>query len=488
MAVALLLCEDHPKWAHFSSRCEALLGVAIDVFECYDRRLPCIDDYDAYLVSGSHYGVSDDLPWMHGLAAFMRAVEARPEKRLVAICFGHQLMAHAFGGRVTAMPRFSFGVDSLQCTSHAWSLLGIPRGATVTLLKSHGDAVEHYGTSVPLRVLATSETSKYEVVLVGTHWNMMGVQGHPELLADDLRDCIAPALAARNVDVSNGLGCIDSTTAQDAHMKGAIRRFLVGESRFGPTASTIVSYVAYTGHLAFFQMEAGAPSLDLVGLVASTSAMALVYIADRSIVQEEDASADHAHLRHARSRHLWPTVCAATLAWSTCAYLRPIVLLRAICASALCIWYAVPIPGVGRRLKCLFPGSKNMFVGAVHAYWTYACFDTQPAPGSVLWFLAGIGPTMSTSFMDVKDVLGDRRAGVVTLPTVLGPRRALQTLAAVYHILACVAGATGYVVFAATYAMHTLAMLWFASRRQTPTLLFVCASWSVPLALRVLLS
>jgi GMP synthase-like glutamine amidotransferase len=56
------------------------------------------EDHGAYLVTGSSAGVYDDLPWIDPLKRFL--VDARGKAKLVGICFGHQIMAEAFGGRV----------------------------------------------------------------------------------------------------------------------------------------------------------------------------------------------------------------------------------------------------------------------------------------------------------------------------------------------------------------------------------------------------
>lgn len=54
--------------------------------------------FDAFLITGSPAGVYDDLPWIARLIAFLRELD--PRTRLVGICFGHQVMAQAFGGEV----------------------------------------------------------------------------------------------------------------------------------------------------------------------------------------------------------------------------------------------------------------------------------------------------------------------------------------------------------------------------------------------------
>jgi len=57
---------------------------------------PAIEE--AYLITGSPAGVYEPLPWIAALMDFLRSVP--PETPLVGICFGHQAMASAFGGRV----------------------------------------------------------------------------------------------------------------------------------------------------------------------------------------------------------------------------------------------------------------------------------------------------------------------------------------------------------------------------------------------------
>jgi GMP synthase-like glutamine amidotransferase len=65
--------------------------------------LPDLGDAQAWLVTGSPAGVYDDLPWIESLKGFIRA--AKGKAKLLGICFGHQLMAEAFGGRVTKSER-----------------------------------------------------------------------------------------------------------------------------------------------------------------------------------------------------------------------------------------------------------------------------------------------------------------------------------------------------------------------------------------------
>lgn len=55
------------------------------------------DTCDAYLITGSPKGVYDEERWIGQLQEFIRAAYAA-RRKLVGICFGHQILAHALGG------------------------------------------------------------------------------------------------------------------------------------------------------------------------------------------------------------------------------------------------------------------------------------------------------------------------------------------------------------------------------------------------------
>ena len=63
--------------------------------------LPKPESFDGYVIMGSRHSVYDDLPWIAPLRDFVREVTSR-KIPLVGICFGHQIMAEALGGKVSA--------------------------------------------------------------------------------------------------------------------------------------------------------------------------------------------------------------------------------------------------------------------------------------------------------------------------------------------------------------------------------------------------
>ena len=64
---------------------------------------PTPEACEAYLVTGSSSGVYDAEPWIGELIGFLNAAKGRAA--LVGVCFGHQVMAQAFGGQVIKSPK-----------------------------------------------------------------------------------------------------------------------------------------------------------------------------------------------------------------------------------------------------------------------------------------------------------------------------------------------------------------------------------------------
>lgn len=187
------LYDDYP------ARFRALLGegVATVRFDVQSGRLPENPaDYQGAIVTGSAAGVYDDLPWIAPLMEWLR--DARGRTRLVGICFGHQAMAQAFGGRVEkAACGWGVGLHRYQITAD--ELWMHPRAQSIAIPVSHQDQV----TALPpdTRVLAASDFTPYAALAWGD--DAVSFQCHPEFQPDyaaaliELRrgSMIAPGLA-----------------------------------------------------------------------------------------------------------------------------------------------------------------------------------------------------------------------------------------------------------------------------------------------------
>jgi anthranilate/para-aminobenzoate synthase component II len=105
----ILDCEDSEKWRGYTeSLWRHALGVqfedTVEVFQCFDSKWPDpanVDEkFDALVIGGSHYSAYEDLKWIHSLEEVLRSYVRTSKIRIIACCFGHQLMAKALGGEI----------------------------------------------------------------------------------------------------------------------------------------------------------------------------------------------------------------------------------------------------------------------------------------------------------------------------------------------------------------------------------------------------
>lgn len=146
-------------------------------------------DADAWLVTGSRHGVYDGLPWIEPLKVFLRACIATGVP-IVGICFGHQILAEALGGRVEKSDRgWGLGVQTYEIVDRQPWMEDLPERFAVSAV--HQDQV----VALPpgATVLARSAHCPYAALAYGdpAHPDALTLQPHPEFAAPFVDDLIA---------------------------------------------------------------------------------------------------------------------------------------------------------------------------------------------------------------------------------------------------------------------------------------------------------
>jgi GMP synthase (glutamine-hydrolysing) len=149
--------------------------------------LPDARAVSAVVVTGSSAMVTDREAWSERTAQWLADAVSRGVP-VLGICYGHQLLAHALGGRVENNPRGRhIGTVDVSLTDAAHGdLLFAGFDPVLHVPVSHRQSV----TALPpgARLLATAERDPYHAFAVGERaW---GVQFHPEFDADIVRGYI----------------------------------------------------------------------------------------------------------------------------------------------------------------------------------------------------------------------------------------------------------------------------------------------------------
>ena len=159
-------------------------AVTLELHRAFEAPHRCIQGYDGLVITGSPRSLVEPEPWMDDAAAFVRKA-ADAGVPVLGVCFGHQLLAYAFGGRVRMNPNgWEVGTVDVELTDEGHRdplFTGLPR--TLRVNQSHRDEV--WDLSQATRRLAFGAHTETQALAVGEH--VRGVQFHPEMNAVVIR-------------------------------------------------------------------------------------------------------------------------------------------------------------------------------------------------------------------------------------------------------------------------------------------------------------
>jgi len=230
--LALLVCDiplalieshgDYPALYHklLTDSLPAVPGLSftLDSYDVVNQQYPSEESlgeggYDGFLISGSSASAYAPLLWIPPLLTFISdLVLKRPRVKLFGICFGHQLVARALGGKcVQNVKGWELGVTDVALTETGKAIFG---SDILHIQQVHRDHVP----SVPPSFELLGSTAKSPVQgmvrftepptfssLSYTSIHVLTVQGHPEFHSSAL---------LKLIDYREAAGVIDAITAK----------------------------------------------------------------------------------------------------------------------------------------------------------------------------------------------------------------------------------------------------------------------------------
>jgi GMP synthase-like glutamine amidotransferase len=174
------LAAVHGDYPELFAKLLAPHGVQLEVFAVDERRLPAsLDDCDGWIGSPSRSSVLGDDPWLPDARELVGAI-VEAERPFAGICFGHQLLGQAAGGRVErAEAGWGVGAHRYEVVApRPWMDPAAPGGA-FTLIASHEDQVVELPPGATL--LAGNDHCPNALFAIGER--AFGLQPHPEFTA-----------------------------------------------------------------------------------------------------------------------------------------------------------------------------------------------------------------------------------------------------------------------------------------------------------------
>ena len=145
-------------------------GFTFQTYRVVEGQFPAgVTDCDGWLITGSRHGAYEDHPWIPPLEQFIRNA-FKAHVPVVGVCFGHQIVAQAMGGKVEKFAKgwavgaqeYDFGGQTVRLNAwHQDQVVTVPKGATV---------------------VASNDFCTNAALLYDTH--AFTVQGHPEYGSD----------------------------------------------------------------------------------------------------------------------------------------------------------------------------------------------------------------------------------------------------------------------------------------------------------------
>jgi GMP synthase (glutamine-hydrolysing) len=217
--VAQDLADKHGSYPDMFERLLAGRGLTFRTYTVVDGQFPdSVHECDGWLITGSRHGAYEPHAWIPPLEEFIRKAYAAGVP-LVGICFGHQIMAQAFGGKVEKFAG-GWGIGPVEYKTTS--------GATYELHAMHQDQV----VEKPAEAEVTASSEHCEFAAFAYKGKAISFQPHPEFSPGYMRDLLE-ARKGKAIPADQADKAIDKTgrRTDDASIAAQIAEFFRQSAR-----------------------------------------------------------------------------------------------------------------------------------------------------------------------------------------------------------------------------------------------------------------
>ena len=185
MKIAILQCGEvlkqfQSKTGRRNDMIQDMFGIIdgifeFDNFDCQKAHYPeDVGGYDFFIITGSKAGVYENKTWIKKLIQFVQHLNDK-KKKVIGICFGHQVIATACHGTVEKSEKgWGVGIATSRLVSAPGWTSEIKN--ELNLLVSHQDQV----ITLPEEAYVIAESDFCPFFVVQWNDNFLSTQGHPE--------------------------------------------------------------------------------------------------------------------------------------------------------------------------------------------------------------------------------------------------------------------------------------------------------------------